>query len=126
MKRCRFIKHKGTKILFHDFSGLEEKDEALKVIAGARSLTAGKPEKSLLTITDVTGTIVRDPDVTKALYLLLRHNKPYVHAAALVGIDEQEQGDLYQLVTHQARRKFVTFDDVDDAKDWLAGLSGAE
>ena len=126
MKRCRFIKHKGTKILFNDFSGLEERDEALKVIKAARSLTAGKPEKSLLTITDVTGTNLRDQDVTKALYELLRHTKPYVRSAALVGINEQEQGDLYQLVTHQARRKFVTFDDVDDAKDWLASLSGSE
>lgn len=119
VQRSKFIEHKGTRILYNDFSGLENSEAALEALADTRDLIAEQPEGSLLTLTNVAGTNLFETDVATALYELLRHNKPYVRAAALVGIAGQGQDDLYHLVTHQARRKFKTFDDLEEAKDWL-------
>jgi hypothetical protein len=49
-----------------------------------------------------------------------RHNKPYVIAAAVVGITGLKQ-IIYNAVLKFSGRNLVAFDSVDRAKDWLAG-----
>ena len=120
MERTRFINHKGAKILFLDFSGLADPEEAVKAISDAKAIVVSQPEKSLLTLTDVAG-VSTDATIVQALWELLRHNKPYVRAGAVVGIAGDQQDDLYQLLTHQARREVPAFTDIEEAKEWLVG-----
>ncbi len=81
-------------------------------------MIAAIPERTGLTLTDVTDATF-DVKVAEALWKLLRANKPHVRAAAVVGIGTEEQRMLFDLVTHQSRRRMEVFDDVERAKDWL-------
>ena len=119
MERTRFIEHEGIQIVFVDFAGLGDKAEALAAIAESRAFVAQQPERSLLTLTDVTGMDF-DEEVATALWELLRHNKKHVRAGAVVGLSGERQQILYDLLTHQARRDLPLFDTADEAKTWLA------
>jgi len=121
MERAGFIEPEGRKILFIDFSQLVDKKDVLEVIASAQPLIAKQDEKSLLTLTDVTGTVA-DGETTSALWQFLRHNKPYVLAGAVVGVESEEQETLYSLLTHQARRELPMFDAIEEAKEWLVNI----
>ncbi len=123
MERVRFIEYKSTRLLFIDFSGLGPGDEMLHAIAAAREFVASRPEHSLLTLTDVTGADF-DEKTAMALWDLLRHNRRYVRAGAVVGVRGQQQLDLYRLLTHQTKRRLAAFETPDEAKDWLAAAAG--
>lgn len=119
MTRTQFIEHEGTKILLLDFTNLVDVEEVEQTVSAAMEMVATSPEGSVLTLTNVTG-IGTDAAIVKALWRLLKHNKPFVKAGAVVGISDEEQADLYQLLTHQTRRKLKTFESMNDAKEWLA------
>jgi hypothetical protein len=118
MERVRFMEHSGERILFIDFSGCENAAQVLAVADEAKPIISAQEEKTLLTLTDVTG-VTADGDMATALWELLRHNKPYVRAGAVVGVEDEHQETLYQLLTHQARRDLPAFATVEEAKDWL-------
>jgi hypothetical protein len=127
MERTRFVEHAGQQLLLVDFAGLTDKGEALAAIAASRALVAGQPEASLLTLTDVTD-MEFDEEIAKALWELMRHNKKHVRAGAVVGLSGERQQDLYDLLTHQARRELPVFETPEEAKAWLVreALGGGE
>ena len=127
MDRIRTVDHRGTEIVYLDFSGLTTHADAQFVLDRAQELIASKPEHSVLTLTDVTDATF-DAKLAEGLWKLLRANKPHVVAGAVVGIGTEEQQMLFELVTHQARRTMEAFDDVDRAKDWLVeqGMAGPD
>ena len=118
--RCRL--NIPNNILHLDFSNLTEPDQISRAVSEAKEIIGAQPEGSFRTLTDVTG-IATDAHTVKALWELLRHDKPFVKAGAVVGIADDEQDDLYQLLTHQTRRRLATFENLDAAKDWLAEQS---
>jgi hypothetical protein len=118
MKRVRTIEHNAQQILVLDLSGIENTDDALAPIAEMRELVTSAPEGSVLTLTDVAGAPI-DEKLAAALWELLKANKKHVRAGAVVGVTSDMQRDLFDLVTHQARRDLELFDDVEVAKDWL-------
>ncbi len=120
MERTRFVEHEGQQLLFVDFAGLTDKADALAAIAESRAFVAQRPEASLLTLTDVTD-MEFDEEIAKALWDLLRHNKKHVRAGAVVGLSGEQQQDLYDLLTHQARRDLPVFETAEEAKAWLVG-----
>jgi len=117
MERIRFISHKGTEILLLDCSGCKAV-ELFPIIARARTLIASRPKGSLRTLTDVTGAEVNDA-LAQQVKAFSLHNKPYVKAAAVVGIEGVKQ-IILNSVELASRREFQVFDAVDAAKDWLA------
>ncbi|HYJ78097.1 MAG TPA: hypothetical protein VEW03_00645 [Longimicrobiaceae bacterium] len=126
MDRTRFIEHRGRRILFIDFSEMNDPGEALAEIAKVRRVVAEQPPESLLTLTDVTGTRY-DDDIIQALKELAAHNRPYVRAAASV------TRTPLQLVALRAsaiatRRRLEAFGDLEEAKNWLVqqGAAGVE
>jgi hypothetical protein len=117
--RVRFIDHKGQQILLFDFSGLSDWAAAEPIIAEPKTLLQGQPEKSLLTLTDVSGA-TSTSEVAQGLYEFAKHNKPYVRAAAVVGAAGDEER-VFLLVRNLAHRKELeAFESHAAAMDWLA------
>lgn len=117
MDRVQFIEHKGKKILQLDLSGCRA-DEVIPVIEHARTVIRKQPPRSLYTLTNVTGAGFNNA-VTEALKQFAAHNKPYVAAAAVVGISGLNR-IIYNAVMKFTGRTFNAAPSLDEAKDWLA------
>jgi hypothetical protein len=118
LARVRFIEQRGKRILLIDFSGLQATEEILAEVENARAVVAAQPPASLLTLTHVKGARYTPP-VMEALKKLAADNKPYVRAAAVVGMEGLHRV-LYRAVILFSRRNIETFDSMNEAREWLA------
>lgn len=116
--RVRFIEHRGVRMLLIDFSSLQQTEEILREVEIAREVVAGQRPASLRTLTHVKGARYTPP-VMEALKQLTVHNKPYVTAAAVVGMEGLHRV-LFRAVVLFSRRNIEAFDTLDEARDWLA------
>lgn len=116
MERIQFIEHNGKKILYIDFSNTAP-DELIGLTTAAKKVIGAQPEKSLLTLTNVTNARF-NKDVTAVMKEYTNHNKPFVKAAALVGLSSLQQVILNAIIVFTGR-KFSAFSDLEKAKDWL-------
>ncbi len=114
--RIKFIRHEEKEILFLDFSN-SGTDEVLKIIEDAKRVISARPEGSLLTLTDVTNARFNEK-VGDGMKQLTAHNRPYVRAAAVVGITGLKK-IIFGAVMAFAKRNIESFDDVEQAKQWL-------
>jgi hypothetical protein len=120
MSRAGVINHKGKEIVFLDFSDCPV-EEAESVINAAKPIIREKPEKTVLTLTYTDGGKF-DSDIISSLKEFTRGNEPYVKAAAVVGITGLQKIVL-DAVSFFSRREFATFDDMEEAKDYLIGFA---
>jgi hypothetical protein len=118
LNRLEWITHKGRRILAVDFTGLTEPAAALAAIAEVRPVIAAEPLNSVLTLTNITGSTF-DPTIVEALKQLTKDDKPYVRAAAVVGVTGLQR-IVMSLVSVFSGRSFALFETVDEARDWLA------
>jgi hypothetical protein len=116
MARVEFIKHNGKELLMLDFSNCKPGDVFL-VIDEAKKTIRTRSENSVLTLTDVTNMRF-DDRVTQQMKEFTTHNKPYVRAAAVVGVEGVKKIILNAVMLF-SKRKFHTFDSIDSAKAWL-------
>jgi hypothetical protein len=116
MDRVAFINHNAKELLFLDFSNCKAGDVFL-VIDGAKKAICTRPENSVLTLTNVTNMRF-DDRVTAQMKELTVHNKPYVKAAAVVGVEGVKKIILNAVMLF-SKRKFHTFDSMESAKNWL-------
>ena len=119
MERVRFIQYGGKDILLVDFSDCKP-DEAHLIIDKAKALICTRPEQSLLTLTDVTNFRF-DEKISDRMKEYAAHNKPFVKAAAVVGIAGLKK-IMFQAVMVFSKRKLHAFDTVDQAKTWLVTM----
>jgi hypothetical protein len=118
MPRTQFIEHQERRIVFMDFAGVQGVEEALQIIEEARLFVASQPRRrNLLTLVDVTGS-TQDSRVVDALKALAEHDKPWVLAGAVVGINALKRM-MFRLIVMMSGRKLASFASLDDAKDWL-------
>jgi len=117
VERARFESHRGTEIFFIDFSGCSAA-EVQEVIRSAEPLIHSRPESSVLTLTYTDGGRF-DGKVVNSLKEFTRGNEPYVKAAAVVGI-RGLQKIVLDAVSFFSKREFATFDDIEEAKSYLA------
>ena len=117
MTSTYFVKHQGHDILYFDFANVTDHDEALRLVAEAKDVVAGQPRNSLLTLVDVRGSSA-DREITWALKDLAEHDRPYVIASAIVGLEGVKKV-ISQAVARLAGRTFAAFDTVEEAQDWL-------
>ena len=115
--RTRMIEHRGTPILLLDYSDVLDTAEALRHIEETKSIIAQYPPNSVRTLTYVRGSRYSAP-VIEAMKELVAHNKPYVRAAALVGMNTLHR-IIYRAVVTFSRRNIQVFEDMEQAKDWL-------
>lgn len=120
--QARFVEHQGRKVLRIDLSGIRDRSTAFHAIDAVRALVATQPERSLLTLTMVGGSSF-DPEIIEALKALALHNRPFVKAAAVVGLSGLQRL-AYAAVLLFSRRHISTFRDVREAMDWLVEQNG--
>lgn len=117
MERIKFIQHKGAEILYLDFSGCQV-TEIFPLVARAKSIIASRPPQSLLTLTNVANAQQNDA-VNQQMKIFTAHNKAYVKAAAVVGIEGLKKIVLDTIV-QISKRDIHPFETIEQAKNWLA------
>ncbi len=115
-----FITHKGKRIYFIDAEGID-KDGVRAVADKAAAEIRAQPAGSVMTITHVKDAKV-DMHVVDTLRKLAEGNGPYVKAAVVTGLSAPQKIVFYTVKT-LSRRDLKLFDSVEEAKDYLAGLS---
>ena len=117
MAHVQFIEYKAKKILHLDFTG-RKVAELPQAIQTAKTLVGKEAQGSVRTLTDVT-----DMEVTKETSAVMRDlttfNKPYVVAAAVVGVTGLKKV-IYNAIVAISGRNMQTFDTIEMAKDWLS------
>ncbi|MCX6139205.1 MAG: hypothetical protein NTV54_17120 [Ignavibacteriales bacterium] len=117
MAGAKFIEHRGKRILFIDMSHCEL-DEIVHAVKETKKLISQQPLNSVFTLTDVRGTIPSS-SITRVLKELTAFNKPYVQAGAIVGVDQLRKA-VFAVVISFTGRNFSLFDEIEEAKNWLA------
>lgn len=117
MERVSFLTYRGRRILFADYSGLQDSDEILRTIETLKQTIGQEPEGSVLLLSNVRDAKT-DGAITDAFKELVQHNKPYICASAVVGLGPLQRL-VYETVQLFAKREIRTFDDMHKAKDWL-------
>ncbi len=115
-ERVKFIKHGGRDILFLDFVNCSTQD-VLRTIDEAKLVIGSQSEGSLLTLTDVTNARFNE-EITERMKAFTTHNKPFVKAAAIIGITGFKK-IIFEAVMMFSKRKIHIFENVNEAKDWL-------
>jgi hypothetical protein len=125
MERVRFITHAGRRIVHLDFTNVHDYAEAAEIIRGAQQFFAVLPaDGSHLTLTDVRGSRYNS-EVLSALRELVNHNRPYVHAAAVVAEAAAHRAAI-RMVAVFTRRTLQGFEEPEAAKEWLVKQAGGE
>lgn len=112
------VKFGEKQITVMDYSGCD-KSEVLRRVDEVKSWISKQPLNSLLTITDVSGQIF-DKETIAAFKGLAAHNKPYVKAGTVVGI-EGLMKIAYNTVMAFSGRNMPIFETREKAMVWLAG-----
>lgn len=115
-ERVKIIEYKGKQILFIDMSNLHEKD-VLQVIEYAKKIIRSQPEKSILSLTDVTHARY-NATVVSAMQEYVKGNGPYVKAAAVIGINPIKR-IIFNKIMELAHRELFAFDTKEKAMEWL-------
>jgi hypothetical protein len=118
-ERVRFIEHDGTSILLSDLSGIESSEELQGAVRLGTELLQGRPPKSVLVLVDLTGveySLERFAIVQQSVAV----NRPYVRARAIVGLTRFASA-AFQVVAKLSGGPMASFDDVDEAMEWLVG-----
>jgi len=118
-KEIQLLEFKNKKILFFDFSDCKKEDIKL-IIDDAKQWFQGKQQNSILTLTDVTNTRY-DAETLNLFKDFTLHNKPYVLAAAVVGITSPLMKLAYNFVMAVSKRNVPIFDTREQAMEWLIG-----
>jgi len=115
-ERVKFVNHRSRKILVLDLSDGNVDDIAKVIDRGSAIIKQAKP-KSLVTLTDVTNIVIRSMS-TQHMVEFVRSNKPFVKAAAIVGLNGLTKSilSMTNLVTG---RNIKPFDTREQAFDWL-------
>lgn len=117
-QRAMFIEWEGRRILCCDYAGLADQAEALDAFDQVRRAVAAEPPGSVLTLSDVRDSRL-DRTMQRKLMEMTVQNRPYVKAAAVVGLTAEQRRNLDD-VQRVSQREFTLFDTLEAARDWLA------
>ncbi|HEU4642720.1 MAG TPA: hypothetical protein VFS44_09710 [Gemmatimonadaceae bacterium] len=117
MDRIRFIEHRKRRILYYDFRDLLDPEQAILLLDRAEEIVRGEAPGSVLVLMSVRNLRFNSRSVAR-LRALVEHNRPYVRASAVVGMEGLHKL-IYFGVVKLARRNIPAFDDEGAAKEWL-------
>lgn len=118
MNRVAFREHRGVRYLELDFTHMTELLPVQETCAAAHAAIRREPLGSVRTLTNVTGSHFNKP-IVAAMRQLAVDNKPYVRAAAIVGLTGLMKV-VYNAIVRLTGRNIVAFDHVDPAREYLA------
>ena len=118
-KRVNFIRHKGVPILHIDWAGAHG-EEMLEAMAAAKRIIAAQPPATVRTLTTVEGALM-NKEVTVALKDYVAHNKPFVLAGAVVGLNDLKM-IAFNFVNRVTGRTLRAVNSEIEAKEWLAAF----
>lgn len=116
MKIVSTVSHKGKQITYFDFCKVNT-ENYYRVLKDAKIYIKKQPNNSLLTLTDMRVPKYM-PTEMKIFNEFVRDNKPYVKAAAIVGIEGIKK-ILLKIAETFSDRRIHTFDTIEEAEDWL-------
>src|SRR5690348_3138686 len=87
-QRVTTFRYKGVEIIRIDWSNARP-DEVIAAMEAAKKVIASKPLGTALTLTNVEGAVM-ERTVTDMLRDYVAHNKPYVRAGAVVGLNDMK------------------------------------
>lgn len=117
--RSTWIEHKGTKILYQDFSRNFYNSAVVKAeLDEVQKIVTAQPLNSVRVLSDFRDTNV-GADLLSAMNSASAATKAYVNKTAVLGVTgiKRKLADLLTAVTGQPLRYF---DNIETAKDWLA------
>jgi hypothetical protein len=117
MDNVRTIQHRDREIIILDLKDVTSIEISLAAVNAAEALIKTKPPASVLLITDVSDTHY-DLNGVEALKNFSHAITPFVKASAAVGITGMK-GIIIRSLTRLTGRTIHTFDDIEQAKDWL-------
>jgi alpha-acetolactate decarboxylase len=116
--RFQVINHKGKRIFYVDFKGIEI-DEVWEVLEAAKQVIARQPMKSVRHLTDVTGTVFSKRTI-RELKAYANHNEPFIHRSAAIGVSGIMVVMFNAVVKFSKRKNLVLKRSREEALDWLA------
>lgn len=117
MSRFTWTEHKGTRILFGDFSGVTRPDELTLAIEEGKRVVLNQPPKSLLSLLDVEG-LHFTVDTARRLKEGMAQNTPFVKATAVIGLSGLQKV-LFQAIRRIRPGTIESFSTREEALDWL-------
>ncbi len=117
MERIRFINHQQKRILYLDLSDLSPQ-EVCVILEKSHQVVAQQPKQSLRTLAN-THNARFDSNVRQTIIDVTKHNKPYVIASAIFGLQGLQKIILNGIIM-VTKRKFKVCDTMEAAKEWLA------
>ena len=117
--RSNWIKHKGKKIFYQDFSQNFYNSAAVKEeLNEVQKVVIAEPLNSLLVISDLRDTEIAG-DLLTAMNAASRATKAHIRKTAVLGVTgiKRQLGDLLTKLTGQ---QLKYFDELEAAKNWLA------
>lgn len=117
MTRAKFSKHRDKMILNFDFSDLDH-DDASQLCEYVKGMISRMPKGSVLTLVNVTN-VKYDAAFRELSNELAEHNKPYVLAGAVIGVEGWKKLILWATTKFTGRNNLKAFDDLEEAKEWL-------
>jgi len=118
MNRTQVIEHKGRKIFFSDFSYLQSIQEIVVVATEIKKYVLSQPPKSIYSLTTIEGMHFNNA-IRDVFTELAKNNKPFVKAAAIIGVSGLKQ-ILFNGIMKLSGRDLKLFSSIDQAKEWLA------
>jgi hypothetical protein len=120
MSGVDFIEHKGKKILYEDFSGLDP-ESAKPLFEKARAIIAAQPYSSVLALVNLEDVRFNKAGM-EMMKDFVKGNTPYIKCSAVYGVDGLMQALYRAIIVFTGRKNLIVFDDFEKAKDYLAGL----
>jgi hypothetical protein len=114
-ENVRFIDHGGESILWIDFRGASTQDLEARMKEAA-SIIRAAPPNSVLTLTLLHGLSYNE-ETTAIMKDYVSRNRPYVLAAAVVGLDYLRR--IVLPLNRLTGRRLRAFDDIDSERDCL-------
>ena len=93
-------------------------DDARQVSEYVKGLISRMPKGSVLTLVNVHN-VKYDSAFRELSNDLAEHNKPYVLAGAVVGVEGWKKLIFWATTKFTGRNNLKAFDDIEEAKEWL-------
>lgn len=122
MGRIQFRDAPGIRYLELDFTDLDDTATVLRLCDEARAVIGGEPRDSVFTLTKVRGSRF-NPEIVDAFRRMVAADRPYVRAAAIVGMSGMMRV-AYNAVVRLSRRHIPAFESEGAALAYLREQAG--